>query len=239
MLVNDTRVLWRLLRGQARSGNHAQRLQAFYAPQASRYDHFRERLLHGREELIDRLAPAADSRVVELGAGTGRNLLFFGSRLDGFERVELVDLCPALLDQARKRTSGMPNVHVIEGDAARWHPREPVDVVYLSYALTMMPEWQRAIDNAMAMLRPGGTLGVLDFYVSDQRPEKGVVQHAALTRWFWPRWFGHDGVHLDPAHLRYLVEHMPAHQLFEYRAKVPYLPGLKAPYYLFVGRKAG
>ena len=41
-------------------------------------------------------------RLVELGAGTGRNLLFFGPRIGEFAQVDLVDLCPALLDQARR-----------------------------------------------------------------------------------------------------------------------------------------
>ncbi|MGB5833438.1 MAG: class I SAM-dependent methyltransferase [Thiohalocapsa sp.] len=68
------------------------------------YDASRERLLHGRSELIERLDTPAGAQVVELGAGTGRNLLFFGDRLGRFGQVELVDLCRPLLDQARRRT---------------------------------------------------------------------------------------------------------------------------------------
>ena len=39
---------------------------------------------------------------------------------------------------------------------------------------------------------------------------------------FWQRGFAHDGVYLTSQHLR---------------APVPYLPGLRVPYYLFVGVK--
>ena len=46
-LARDTGVLWALLRGQPNAGSHAERLNGFYGPQAERYDHFRERLLHG------------------------------------------------------------------------------------------------------------------------------------------------------------------------------------------------
>jgi S-adenosylmethionine-diacylgycerolhomoserine-N-methlytransferase len=235
--ASDARVLWALLRGQSRRGSHAERLQAFYAPQASRYDYFRERLLHGRRELIADLAPTPGARVVELGAGTGRNLDFFGDRLATFGHVDLVDLCPALLAQARTRTAAMRNVAVVEADVTDWRPDEPVDVVYFSYALTMIPDWRGAIDNAIAMLRPGGRLGVVDFYVSMAAGGPGRVRHGLPTRVFWPRWFGHDGVHLDPAHLAYLMARLPDHSLHEKRAPVPYLPGLRVPHYRFVGRK--
>ena len=235
MVASDARILLHLLRGQPRRGSHAERLQAFYAPQADAYDDFRERLLHGRQELIEMLAPAPGDRVVELGAGTGRNLLFFGDRLAGLEQATLVDLCPALLEQARERTAAMPNVCVVEDDATRWQPAQPVDCVYLSYALTMIPDWPAAIDNAVAMLRPGGRLGVVDFYVSGADPDPGLQRHGPLTRWFWPRWFAHDGVHPDSAHLAELRGRLPRHRLIEARARVPYLPGLRVPYYCFVG----
>src|SRR6185437_10765676 len=77
-LLADSRVLLQMLRGQSRVGSAAERLQAFYAPQASRYDDFRARLLHGRSELIDRLITPDDGVVVELGGGTGSNIDRFG-----------------------------------------------------------------------------------------------------------------------------------------------------------------
>jgi S-adenosylmethionine-diacylgycerolhomoserine-N-methlytransferase len=237
VLATDAKVLWQLLRGQARSGSHAERLQAFYAPQAGRYDVFRERLLHGRGELIAQVAPPPGSRVVELGGGTGRNLLFFGDRLAGYARFDLVDLCPALLAEARKKAQALPNVHVTEADATRWRPSQPADLVYFSYSLTMIPDWRAAIDNAWAMLAPGGRIGVVDFFVSQPRPPRGRQRHGAATRWFWRCWFGHDGVFLDPAHLDYLAQRFPDHALSEHRGGVPYLPGLRVPYYRFVGRK--
>ena len=101
--TQDRQVLLHLLRGQPRAGSHAERLENFYAPQASYYDHFRERLLHGRRELIAALQPAPGQWLVELGGGTGRNLDFFGARLGTLARFDLVDLCPSLLAQAPRR----------------------------------------------------------------------------------------------------------------------------------------
>ena len=130
----------------------------------------------------------------------------------------------------------MPNVRVVEADAGRWQPNQPVDCVVLSLALTMMPDWRGTIDNAVAMLRPGGRLGVVDFYISAPDPDVGLVRHGPLTRWFWPRWLGHDAVYPNPAHLALLRAHVPDHELLETRAPVPYLPGLRLPYDRFVGR---
>jgi len=241
MAAGDVSVLLRLLRGQPRRGSHAERLQAFYGPQAKHYDAFRERLLHGRAELLELLGPRPGETIVELGAGTGRNLDLLrdllGEDLAGLGRVDLVDLCPALLEQARRRARGLPNVRVVEADAVSYCPASPADLVYFSYSLTMIPDWEAALGNALAMLRPSGRLGVVDFYVSEAQPAPGLARHGALTRWFWPRWFGHDGVHPNAAHLAKLRRLLPAHELREGLAPVPYLPGVRVPYYIFVGRR--
>ncbi len=235
MLVEDGRVLLRLLRGQPRAANHADRLEGFYAPQAEHYDRFRERLLHGRRELLERLAPAPGQSVVELGGGTGRNVEFLGNRLPSLARYEIVDLCPSLLAQARRRSARWPGiVSVVHADATTYRPawasKYGVDCVVFSYSLTMIPDWRRALNNAIRMLRPGGLLGVVDFHVSARR-------HGWLARRFWPGWFGHDGVRLSEEHLPALLRRTDPVVCEERFAPVPYLPGLKAPYYLYVGRK--
>lgn len=237
-LRGDFAVLRQFLRGMPRDGDHSQRLAGFYGDQAEHYDRFRERLLPGRAELIASLELPRGARIVELGGGTGRNLEYFPVERRGDLHFELVDLCEPLLDIARRRTRDWPNVRITCADATRYRPNEATDVVLLSYALTMIPDWRGAIDNALAMLKPGGQLAAVDFYVSPSAPEPGRVRHGWLTRTFWPRWFAHDGVHLDPAHLNTLCQRLPEHRLSESRARLPYLPGLQVPYYRFVGRTA-
>ncbi len=237
-LVADARTLLQFARGRAKGGSHAERLQAFYQPQALHYDAFRERLLHGRQDLVSRLALPPGSNVVELGGGTGRNLDFFGPRLLTFSRFEVVDLCPALLAQARKRCAHWPGVAVaVEADATTYRPQQSVDCVYFSYALTMIPDWRAALDNALSMLRPGGLLGAVDFYVAPRDPPAGFARQGSLSRIFWTRWFGHDGVCLDAQHLPYLLRHTVPVNCEARTAAVPYLPGLRVPYYLYIGRK--
>lgn len=234
----DAGVLLSLLRGMPRDVPHAQRLQAFYAPQAAHYDAFRERLLQGRQELIASLDLPAQARVVELGGGTGRNLDFFSpEQWQRITQFHLVDLCPALIERAQARAVNTARIDLVQADATRWQPPRPADCVYFSYALTMIPDWRAAIDNAIALLKPGGLFAAVDFYVSEATPAAGLHRHSAFARWFWPRWFGHDGVHPSAAHLPYLRERLPRHTLVEADAAVPYLPKLRVPYYRFVGRK--
>jgi len=235
-IAADLKTLWQMARGAPRGArhdnSHAERLERFYRPQAAHYDAFRERLLHGRRELVELLAPPRGAVVIELGAGTGRNAEYFGERLLDFERVELVDLCPALLEQARKRWAQQPQVRIIEADAVSYRPARPADRVYLSYALTMIPQWRAALDNALSMLKPGGLLGVVDFGLPRG---SGLADRCASE--FWRRWFAHDGVHLDRAHVDTLQQLTETLELSESSAGLPYLPGVRMPYYLYLGRK--
>jgi S-adenosylmethionine-diacylgycerolhomoserine-N-methlytransferase len=221
----DLRVLASLARGLRGPGSHAERLERFYAPQARDYDGFRRRLLQGREDLIDRLRPRPGARVVELGAGTGVTLEFFGKRLDAARLVTLVDLCPALLAVARERHAKRANVGIELADATTYRPSEPVDLVYFSYSLSMIPDWRAALANAASMLAPGGTLGVVDF----QAPA-GRIAHS-----LWTRWFRHDGVRLARP-LAELRTNFHPQETLEREAALPFLPGLRIPYFVFVGR---
>lgn len=131
----------------------------------------------------------------------------------------------------------MKNIHVIEADVTRFHPDRLLDRVFFSYALTMIPDWKTAIDSAISMLKPGGLIGVVDFYISGDKPDDLLVQHQYLARRFWRSWFAHDGVNLSPEHLQYLRRLTDTVSLEQSRGNVPYLPFLKAPYYIYVGQK--
>lgn len=237
--MSDLPVLWRMLRGMERGGDHAQRLEGFYASQAAAYDRFRERLLHGRDELLARLALPPGSSLVELGAGTGRNLEPIADRIPGLASVHLVDLCPSLLAVARQRIAARnwSNVTAVEADATLWKPPHPVDVVLCAYSLSMMPDWRATVANACAMLKPDGVLAVVDFTVVDPATAQlaGVPAQPSLLRWAWRRWFGHDGVHPDPTLLPYLSGKLKTGHLEIGRGRIPYLP-LRAAYAQYIGR---
>jgi len=236
-ISSDLRVLWHMLFTPVKGATHAERLQSFYAGQADDYDGFRERLLRGRRELIASLDPAPGTVWVDLGGGTGANLEA-APWLSRCRKVYVVDLCEPLLERCRRRIEarGWTNVETVVADATTFAPPEPVDLVTCSYSLTMIPDWFAAIDQARSILRAGGTIGVVDFYVSRKFVLEARPRHSWLTRSLMPVWFATDNVHPSPDHLPYLIRHFEQIALDEGLAKLPYVPVLRAPYYRFVGR---
>ena len=65
---------------------HAAQMDAIYAGQRHIYDATRKYYLLGRDRLIADLAPPPGGRVVEVGCGTGRNLIL-AARRDGCGRA--------------------------------------------------------------------------------------------------------------------------------------------------------
>lgn len=238
-VLADLKILYRMVFHPGRGADHAERLESFYAAQADSYDAFRKRLLKGREELWRALGIPPDGVWVDLGAGTGANAEHFGPGIQSLKKVHLVDLSPSLLEVAKRRIAdrGWKNVVTHVADATRFRPEEPADVVTFSYSLTMIPDWFAALENARAILKPGGKIGVVDFYVSRKFPAEGLRRHGACSRLFWTFWFNYDNVFPSPDHIPYLQRHFETVLLEEHRAKVPYLPLAKAPYYIFVGQK--
>ncbi|MCA9033097.1 MAG: SAM-dependent methyltransferase, partial [Planctomycetaceae bacterium] len=57
------------------------------------------------------------------------------------------------------------------------------------------------------------------------------------TRSFWPLWFGSDNVFLNCDHVPYVENKFETIRLEERRGKIPYMPFVRVPHYVFIGRK--
>ena len=238
-LVADLKTLYHLLLKPARGKDHAERMESFYAGQADAYDSFRRRLLPGRRELYNSISLPQGGVWVDLGGGTGENFEPLEQGLKELRSAYVVDLSPSLLAvaQERIRRHGWTNVHAVRADATQFRPLEGhADVVTFAYALTMIPDWFLAVENACAMLKPGGLVGVVDFFVSRKHPGQGAIRHSWLTRSFWPIWFAGDNVFLSADHLPFLRGHFDQLSCTESSTRLPYLPVAHVPYYMFTGR---
>jgi S-adenosylmethionine-diacylgycerolhomoserine-N-methlytransferase len=242
-LGQDLKVIYHLLK-PIQGDNHKERLENFYQGQATNYDSFRKRLLQGREELYQTLIDSTNSQSIwlDMGGGTGANLETIASQLNQLQKLYIVDLCAPLLQIAKDRmvTHQWSNVEAIEADVTTFIPPEQqVDVVTFSYSLTMIPDWFKALDQALSLLKPGGTIGVVDFYVSRKYPAHQGFTHSVWSRHFWPTWFAKDNVFLSSEHAPYLHYRFESVKFIERMAALPFLPGVQVPYYLFIGRKPG
>ncbi len=238
--LSDMRILYHMLLKPVRGDDHAQRMESFYGQQSRDYDDFRKRLLKGRERLWQQLPPTPGCIWVDMGGATGANLENFGDAISQPARIYVVDLSESLLEVANDRCQqhGWHNVQAVQADATTFVPDEGyADIVTFSYSLTMIPDWFAAIENAKRILKPGGRIGVVDFYVSRKYPDSGLRQRSWFSRTIWPPWFATDNVFLSPDHLAFLRHHFATSLLEESQNRLPYVPLMKAPYYVFVGEK--
>lgn len=164
-------------------------MNRIYRRQHHIYDLTRKYYLLGRDRLIDGLRPDAGEAVLEIGCGTGRNLLvaarcYPAARFFGVD-VSTVMLTRAIDTLGRSGLSG--RVRVAHGDATAFDPerlfgRRQFDRIFISYSLSMIPDWSGAIDRAIALLAPGGELHIVDFGGQSRLP---LLLRAALRRWLW------------------------------------------------------
>jgi ubiquinone/menaquinone biosynthesis C-methylase UbiE len=103
-----------------------------------------------------------DARALEVGCGTGV-LTRMLARWPGVAAVKGVDVAASLLDRARALAAEFDNVTFEKADA-RSLPFEDecFDVVVFDSTLTHVPEPDRALCEALRVLRPGGRLAVFD-----------------------------------------------------------------------------
>lgn len=239
-LKTDFKVLYHMVLSPIRGGTHAERLESFYQKQADAYDEFRAHLLQGRKEMYEALPIPEEAVWIDMGGGTGYNLEHLADRVNLFKKVYVVDLSSSLLSMAQQRVArhGWTNVETREADVTTFVPPEGhVDLVTFSYSLTMIPDWFAAIDQAYRLLKPGGHIGVVDFYVSRKYPAQGHRRHSWFLRSFWPVWFALDNVFPDGDHVPYLHHRFSPRLFQELLTRMRYLPFIPVPYYRFIGQK--
>ncbi|MGO4350676.1 class I SAM-dependent methyltransferase [Rhizobium sp. RAF36] len=142
-------------------------MDGMYRYQRHIYDLTRKYYLLGRDKTIRGLDVPKGGTLLEVGCGTGRNLALAHKRFPD-ARLYGLDISQEMLISARKTFATkaiLPDFRV--ADATAFTPREfgaaGFDRILISYALSMIPDWERAIDAAIAALNPGGQLHIVDF----------------------------------------------------------------------------
>lgn len=123
----------------------------------------REGRFRGRS--LDRLAPAAGERVLEVGCGRGNSFAAVREGVGPAGGVVGLDVSEGMVDAARERIeeAGWVNVSALRGDARRPPVRDGTfDAAYASMSMSAVPEPGRAVRAVHEALRPGGRFVVLD-----------------------------------------------------------------------------
>lgn len=112
-------------------------------------------------------------RVLDVGCGTGLNLEPLHGALGRTGSVTAVDASPQMLAAAQRRSQrrGWHSDTFICADMtelpASSLPR--FDAAVVTYALSLMDEWQRALDTIIEAVRPGGPVVVVDLTLAAGR----------------------------------------------------------------------
>lgn len=149
------------------SNNHARLMDGMYRYQRHIYDLTRKYYLFGRDRTIEQLNVPPGGSLLEVGCGTGRNMLLAYRHFPSAKLYGL-DISQEMLISARNNFRGlrqMPDFRV--ADATTFSPTDfgtdGFDRVMVSYALSMIPDWTSAIDASLGAVAPGGELHVVDF----------------------------------------------------------------------------
>ena len=162
-------------------------MDRMYRRQRHIYDLSRKFYLLGRDEGIARLRPASGDKMLEIGCGTGRNLVKLAQAYPE-ARLFGVDVSREMLATAAESTAraGLASRIVLaQADATAFDPWglfgfRCFERVMISYALSMIPPWRKALAQALDLVAPGGSLEIVDFgdCAGLPRPFK-----AGLRRW--------------------------------------------------------
>ena len=149
---------------------HAEAMDRMYRFQRHIYDASRRYYLLGRDRLLDRLAPPPGGSILEIGCGTGRNLIGAARRYPD-ARLFGIDISQEMLRTALNTMSRMKlerRVTLACADATSFDSvsglgQDRFDRVYFSYTLSMVPEWRAALCHAFSLLSEDGELHIVDF----------------------------------------------------------------------------
>jgi ubiquinone/menaquinone biosynthesis C-methylase UbiE len=177
-----------------------QRVRSVQDKQAPKYDRqisFFERILFGDGRAW--VCSQARGRVLELAAGTGRNLPFYPPEVE----LTTVELSPAMLAIARQRARELGHPADLRlGDVQLLEfPDSSFDTVTCTLGLCTIPDTRAATAEAFRVLRPGGQLLLLE-HVRSPAP---IVRGGQRL--------------LDPLAVRFEADHL-------LRDPLDYLPGV-------------
>lgn len=159
---------------QQSSEEQTQYMQQYYKLQSKIYDATRWSFLFGRKRIIRELPLSQEqtSRILEVGCGTGYNLVRLARQFPQAELIGL-DVSPDMTALAEKNTLAFSErVSIRQAPYQSGHQlfEGQVDAVLFSYSLTMInPQWSELVSQAKKDLKPGGLIAVTDFHDSQNQ----------------------------------------------------------------------
>ncbi len=133
----------------------------------------------GRRAAVD-AAERIGGRILEVGVGTGLSLTDYASK----NRITGIDISEPMLEKARQRVErlGLNNVGTLAVMDAEYlkFPDASFDVVVAQYVVTAIPHPERALNEFVRVVRPGGEI-ILTTRIGAETGVRGT-----LEKWLMP-----------------------------------------------------
>jgi S-adenosylmethionine-diacylgycerolhomoserine-N-methlytransferase len=154
-----------------------EKMDRMYRYQRYFYDFTRKYYLLGRDRLIKEMKISEGERVLEIGCGTGRNLIILAEKHPR-TRFFGLDASAAMLETAQRKiqTKKIDNITLKTALAddfsfdKTFDLKQKFDVIFFSYSISMIPSWKQTIRNALKNLEAGKSFYIVDFYTQSELP---------------------------------------------------------------------
>jgi SAM-dependent methyltransferase len=158
----------------------------------------------GRKVLaaLERIVPLGGRRVADVGTGIGHYPMLLARRTG---RTYGIESDPELLAAARERAaaSHQPNLRIVEGEPTALPLRDGAVDIVLTSRIEPDDASLPAVDEAMRVLRPGGSLIVIGHYGRDDVStllEPEVVRHILEATRRRTGWWLRNGFRIKVVH---------------------------------------
>ncbi|MDE1846941.1 MAG: class I SAM-dependent methyltransferase [Candidatus Micrarchaeota archaeon] len=141
--------------------------RGFFSDVAQNYDKLSRALTAGldnfwRRRAVDLVGGLGKARVLDVATGTGNIAIMIAKRYQEYG-VTGIDLNSQMLSIAKKKAKGISNLRFVNGDIESIRMKSgSFDIVISSFALSAFEDLPKAIASMYRVLRPGGTLILLD-----------------------------------------------------------------------------
>ncbi len=134
------------------------------------------------EEVSIKLNVSEGASIVELGCGPGSVIPCLLNTLDEKSQITGIDFSSQMIAIAnrKKEDNRWKNVHFECMDMYDFSPDKKVDTVVFCLALTAIPDYKKAIDKALSILKPDGQLLILDSF-----PLKGKWYYSVANMYIY------------------------------------------------------
>ncbi|GGC23820.1 SAM-dependent methyltransferase [Novosphingobium marinum] len=132
----------------------------------------------GRQQSIE-AAEAVGGRILEVGVGTGISLPQYRRE----NRIVGIDISDAMLDKARERVRrfdlrNVEDIRVMDAERLDFDDNS-FDVLVAQYVVTAVPDPERALDEFVRVVRPGGEI-VIATRIGAGAGMRGTVEKALM-----------------------------------------------------------